>query len=80
MTDKTITVEIPGDCFIAHSFNVAPCPCGCGTFKLVGFDEKGVVRALIAVEAHQLVLMAAMAANYGIVSVGAVVAEKETKH
>ena len=57
-------VEIPDDCFVAHSFNVTPCPCGCGTFELVGLDEKGVARALILVGAHQLVLMAATATAY----------------
>ena len=52
--------EVPAECFVATSFTFGPCPCGCGNFKLVGFDAQGVARALFAIEPGQVAAMAAM--------------------
>lgn len=51
--------EVPSDCFVATMFRIGVCPCGCGLFKLVGFDEGGVARAIISIEPGQLAQMAA---------------------
>ena len=72
--------EVPRDCFIANSFTFGPCPCGCGTFKLVAFDEAGVARAMVAIDVGQAVEMAVMAA---VMQAGAAPPPgetKETKH
>lgn len=52
--------KTPPDCFVATSFTFGPCPCGCGNFKLVGFDAAGVARALVAIEPGQLAQMTVM--------------------
>lgn len=54
MMDSKSVEEASPDCFVATSFTFGPCPCGCGNFKLVGFDAAGVARALVAIEPGQL--------------------------
>lgn len=58
--NPVILEEAPANCFIAHSFTFTSCPCGCGNFKLVGFDAGGVARAIVAIGADQLAEMTAL--------------------
>ena len=68
--------EVPPDCFVAATFTFGPCPCGCGSFKLVGFDAQGVARAMFAIEPYQVAAMAAMLC----VCAGQAPNGQETKH
>ena len=79
MTEAGLPVEkVSDECFIAHSFTFAPCPCRCGNFKLVGFDASGVARALFSIAPEQVAQMAMMSLvreSESIVSI-----KEETKH